>query len=337
MAETMTGGRALARQLAREGVRHVFGLPGDQTMHALDGLYDEPSIEFVTTRHEQGTTYLADGYARGGGRPGVAFVVPGVGVYNAAAGLATAFAASSPVVFVAGQVNRDGIGKGMGLLHEVHDQLDLVRPITTWQRRALHAAEIPETVHEAFVRVQRGRRQPVEIEMPPEAFSEESDITLLDPAQDVREAADGDQISAAAQLLAAASRPVVWAGGGVVLGDATAALTAVAEHLQAPVVTTRQGKGAVDGRHPLAAGTVWVNRRMQPLLDDADVILAVGTHFLGNKLAADKTVVHVDVDPDEIGRHFGNAVAVVGDAAPTLELLLSELRSRCDPAPSRAR
>jgi acetolactate synthase-1/2/3 large subunit len=336
MTETMTGGRAFARQLAREGVRHVFGLPGDQTMHALDGLYDEPSIQFVTTRHEQGTTYLADGYARGGGRPGVAFVVPGVGVYNAGAGLATAFAASSPVVFVAGQVNRDGIGKGLGLLHEVHDQLDLVRPITTWQRRALHAAEIPEAVHEAFVRVQRGRRQPVAIEMPPEAFSEESDITLLDPAPDVREPADGDQISAAAQLLAAASRPLVWAGGGVVLGDATTALTAVAEHLQAPVVTTRQGKGAIDGRHPLAAGSVWVNRRMQPLLDDADVILAVGTHFLGNKLTADKTVVHVDVDPDEIGRHFGDAVAVVGDAAPTLDLLLSELQSRCDPVPSRA-
>src|SRR5215207_9932647 len=119
MTETMTGGRAFARQLAREGVRHVFGLPGDQTMHALDGLYDEPSIQFVTTRHEQGTTYLADGYARASGRPGVAFVVPGVGVYNAGAGLATAFAASSPVLLVAGQVNRHGIGASLGLLHDV--------------------------------------------------------------------------------------------------------------------------------------------------------------------------------------------------------------------------
>src|SRR6476646_5494678 len=172
MTETMTGGRAFARQLAREGVRHVFGLPGDQTMHALDGLYDEPSIQFVTTRHEQGTTYLADGYARGGGRPGVAFVVPGVGSYNAATGLATAFASSSPVVLIAGQVNRAGIGKHLGLLHEIDDQLDLVRPVTEWQRRALEASEIADTVHEAFVHVQRGRRQPVEIEMPPEAFSE---------------------------------------------------------------------------------------------------------------------------------------------------------------------
>ena len=121
------------------------------------------------------------------------------------------------------------------------------------------------------------------------------------------------------------------------LGDASPALTAVAEFLQAPVVTTRQGKGAIDDRHPLSVGSVWVNRRMQPLLDDADVILAVGTHFLGNKLAAEKTVVHVDVDPDEIGRHFADPIPVVGDAAPTLELLLDELRRTRDPAPSRGR
>ena len=335
-AEPMTGGQALARQLVREGVQHVFGLPGDQTMHAIDGLYDEPSIQFVTTRHEQGTTYLADGYARGGGRPGVAFVVPGVGVYNAGAGLATAFAASSPVVLIAGQINRDGIGQGFGLLHEIDDQLDLVRPITSWQRRALTADEIPDTVHEAFVRVQRGRRQPVEIEMPPEAFSETAEVELLDRADDVRVAADPEQIAAAARALASAERPLIWAGGGVVLGNASPALTAVAEHLQAPVVTTRQGKGAIDDRHPLAAGSIWVNRRMQPLLDDADVILAVGTHFLGNKLAAEKTVVHLDVDVTEIGRHFANPIPVVGDAAPSLELLLDALRRQRDPAPSRA-
>ena len=334
-AERMTGGQALARQLAREGVEHIFGLPGDQTMHALDGIYDVPSIRFITTRHEQGTTYLADGYARASGRPGVAFVVPGVGIYNAGAGLATAWASSSPVVFIAGQINRDGIGKGLGLLHEIDDQLDLVRPITSWQRRALTAGEIPETVHEAFARVQRGRRQPVEIEMPPEAFSEEADITLLDRADDVRLAADPADIERAAAVLAGAERPLIWAGGGVVLGNASAQLTAVAEFLQASVVTTRQGKGAIDDRHPLAIGSVWVNRRLQPMLDDADVILAVGTHFLGSKVAADTVVVHVDVDPAEIGRHFDNPIAVIGDAAPTLDLLLAELQKRSDPHADR--
>jgi acetolactate synthase-1/2/3 large subunit len=331
----MTGGQALVAQLAREGVTHVFGLPGDQTMHALDAFYDEPSIRFVTTRHEQGTTYLADGYARAGGRPGVAFVVPGVGVYNAGAGLATAYAASSPVVLMAGQVNRDGIGKHLGLLHEIDDQLDLVRPVTAWQRRALHATEIADTVHEAFVRVQRGRRQPVEIEMPPEAFAEEADVTLCEPAASVRKAADPEAVARAADVLASAERPVIWAGGGVVLGDATSELTELAEFLQAAVVTTRQGKGGFDARHALYGGTVWVNRRLQPLLDDADVVLAVGTHLIGNALPASTPVVHVDVDRAEIGVHRADALPVVGDAAPTLAALLAELRDRRDPAPPR--
>jgi acetolactate synthase-1/2/3 large subunit len=334
--ETMTGGHALARQLAREGVQHVFGLPGDQIMHALDGLYDEPSIQFVTTRHEQGTTFMADGYARASGRPGVAFVVPGVGVYNAGAGLATAWAASSPVLLIAGQINRHGIGRSLGLLHEVHDQLDLVRPVTAWQQRALHAAEIPGAVNEALARLRRGRRRPVEIEMPPEAFSEEAPIELRDAAPDVREAADPDAITRAAAILAGAERPLIWAGGGVVLGDASPQLTAVAEFLQAGVVTTRQGKGAIDDRHPLSIGSVWVNKRMQPVLDDADVILAVGTHFMGAKVAPEKIVVHLDVDPQEIGRHHPGAVAVVGDAAPTLDQLLAELQKLSDPRPSRA-
>src|SRR5690349_12147872 len=332
---TMTGGQALVAQLVREGVSHVFGLPGDQTMHALDAFYDEPSIRFVTTRHEQGTTYLADGYARGGGRPGVAFVVPGVGVYNAGAGLATAYAASSPVVLIAGQVNRDGICRHLGLLHEIDDQLDLVRPVTAWQRRALEASEIADTVHEAFVRVQRGRRQPVEIEMPPEAFSDEADVALCDRAESVREPADPDEIARAAELLTSAERPVIWSGGGVVLGDATAELAELAEFLQAAVVTTRQGKGGFDARNPLYAGTVWVNRRLQPLLDEADVVLAVGTHLIGNALPSGTPVVHVDVDRAEIGIHRADAVAVVGDAAPTLAALLAELRARRDPAASR--
>jgi len=205
----ITGGQALARQLAAEGVTDIFGLPGDQIMHALDGIYDEPRLRWITTRHEQGTTYMADGYARTSGRPGVAFVVPGVGVYNAGAGLATAYASSSPVVLIAGQVNRQGIGKSLGLLHELHDQLDVVRPITAWQRRSLTAGEIPATVHEAITRVRRGRRRPVEIEFPPEAFSESANVDLIPAAADVREPADPEQIASAAAILDGAERPLM--------------------------------------------------------------------------------------------------------------------------------
>jgi acetolactate synthase-1/2/3 large subunit len=331
----MTGGHALAQQLADEGVTDMFGLPGDQTMHALDGIFDEPRLRWITTRHEQGTTYMADGYARVTGRPGVAFVVPGVGVYNAGAGLATAYASSSPVVLIAGQINRHGIGQGLGLLHEIDDQLDLVRPITDWQQRTLDAGGVPATVHEAFARVRRGRRRPVEIEFPPEAFSESADMTFFPAAEEVVEAADPEQVAKAAEILAGAQRPLIWAGGGVVLNDASPQLTAIAEHLQAGVITTRQGKGAIDDRHPLSIGTMWVNQRLRPILDDADVILAVGTHFMASGVSADTQVVHIDIDPAEIGLRHANSYAVVGDAAPTLDALLTELQKLTDPRPDR--
>src|SRR4051794_20003714 len=166
---TRTGGAALAEQLRAEGVDVVFGLPGDQLMAALDALYDVPEIRYIVTRHEQATTYMADTYARTTGRPGVAMVVPGVGVYNAGAGLATAYACSSPVLLLAGQVNRSGIGHDLGLLHDVHDQLDLVRPITKWAERVLDAGEITGAVRTAFRQMATGRPRPVEIEVPPEA------------------------------------------------------------------------------------------------------------------------------------------------------------------------
>src|SRR3954452_7472568 len=171
-AERMTGGRALARQLAREGAEVVFGLPGDQTMHALDGIYDTPSLRFITTRHEQGTTYMADGYARAGGRPGVAMVVPGVGVYNAGSGLATAYACSSPVLLLAGQVNRAAIGRDLGMLHDTHDQLEIVRPVTKWRERVLDADRVPGAVRDAFAQMATARARPTHVEIPPETLAD---------------------------------------------------------------------------------------------------------------------------------------------------------------------
>ena len=120
------------------------------------------------------------------------------------------------------------------------------------------------------------------------------------------------------------------------LGDAPAELTAVVEHLQAPVITTREGKGAIDDRNPLSVGTMWVNKRLAPIIADADVILAVGTQFQATGATKDQVVVHLDVDPTEIGRHFADAVPVVGDAVSTLAVLLTELQARSDPRPSRA-
>lgn len=317
----MTGGDALARQLHAEGTEVIFGLPGDQLMAALDALVDVPQIRYIVTRHEQATTYMADGYARAGGRPGVAMVVPGVGVYNAASGLATAHACSSQVLLVAGQVNRHGIGRDLGLLHDVHDQLDIVRPVTKWAERITEADGIAAGVHEAFVQMQSGRPRPTEIEIPPEAFAETTNAALLSPA--VRQPvlpAEAD-VQKAAELLTGAKTPLIIAGGGVVLGAATGALTRLAEKLQAPVVTSREGKGAIDDRHPLSVGTMWVNRRLRPVLDSADVILAVGSRMQGFGLQPEQQLIHIDADPDQIGRNSPVSVAVPGDAKLALEAL----------------
>lgn len=330
-----TGGRATVAQLAAEGVEVVFGLPGDQTMYLLDAFHGA-DIRWLTTRHEQATTYMADGYARATGRPGVACVVPGVGVYNAMSGLATAWACSSPVLMLAGQVNRAGIGRDLGLLHDVHDQLDVVRPVTKWATRVLEAGELPGAIHEAFVQLRTGRARPVHVEAPPEAFMDETDAAVLPAAPPAPTPVDLDAVAEAARLLASAERPLIVAGGGVVLADADAECTAVAELLQAFVVTTREGKGAVDARNALAVGTMWNNPRMRPVLDAADVVLAVGTRLQGFGFAAGTPVVQIDADADQIGRNQAVTVAVTGDARPALAALRDALDALVGPRPSRA-
>ena len=146
----MSGGEAVAKSLVNEGVEVVFGIPGIQIYGIVAGLRDEPGIRMITTRHEQATTCMADGYARASGKPGVALVVPGVGLYNAAAGLTNAYSRSSPVLLIAGQIPRGAIGKGLGAVHEVENQGDAVASVTKWQRLAMRPREIPDAVFEAF-------------------------------------------------------------------------------------------------------------------------------------------------------------------------------------------
>ena len=159
---TMSGAQALVRQLRSEGVDTVFALPGVQMMAAFDALHEaQDDIRLIQTRHEQATTYMADGYARVTGKPGVAMVVPGPGAYNAGAGLGTAYAASSPVLLIAGQIMSGALGKRQGQLHEVDDQLDVFKPITKWNHRVTRVEEIPEAVHEAMRHLKTGRPRPV--------------------------------------------------------------------------------------------------------------------------------------------------------------------------------
>ena len=332
----MTGGQALAKSLYREGVKIIFGLPGVQLYHAVDALIDEPGIRYITTRHEQATAYMADGYARASGEIGTCLVVPGPGLLNASAAIGTAYSASSPVLVLTGQVPRQHIGAKRGVLHEVNDQTEAIAQVTKATHRVLDPAEVPAAVHEAFRELRTGRPRPVEIEIPPDTLAEEAEIDLLEPGDYRRPLAPQPQVEEAARILAGASNPLIWAGGGVIRGGASEALTRVAENLQAPVMTSQEGKAAISERHYLSVGALKTrNDPLIPWLATHDVILAVGTRFLTAYPAAHQQVVQIDIDDDEVGRNFANTFAVPGDARLTLDALYSSLAAAESARPSR--
>jgi acetolactate synthase-1/2/3 large subunit len=332
----MTGGQALVKSLYREGVRVVFGLPGVQLYHAMDALAQEPGIRFITVRHEQATAYMAEGYARASGEIGTCLVVPGPGLLNASAAVGNAYATSTPTLVISGQIQRESIGAEKGVLHEVNDQMEAIRQVTKATHRVLEAKDVPAAVHEAFKELKTGRPRPVEIEIPPETLADVQDIDLLEPGDYRRLGAPKGQIDEAAKILAGAKNPLIWAGGGVNSSAAQEALLKVAEHLQAPVVVTPEGKGAIDDRHYLSVGAM-KNRsdRLHEHLKAHDVLLAVGTRFATVNTHDQQRVIQIDVDDEEIGRNFANTFGVHGDARESLESLHEVLLATMPAKPSR--
>jgi acetolactate synthase-1/2/3 large subunit len=332
----MTGGEAIVKALAREGVTVAFGLPGVQLYGIVTAFRDEP-IRFITVRHEGSSTYMADGYARAGGEVGVAVAVPGPGLLNASAGLNTAYAASSPVLMIAGQIPRNQIGKKIGVLHELDDQLDAIAGSTKWRRTILEVADAPRIVHEAFGQLRSGRPRPVAIDMPWDTMEEEVDVTLAAAgAHPPRAPAPAVEIDRAAEMLLRAERPAIYAGGGVNLSGAHEALAAVAEILQSGVVETAEGKGALDDASDLSLGAgLFPKSPLRGYLDGADLVLAVGSRCALAGFKADQRVIQIDADPEEIGRNHKTTLGLVGDARATLEDLLERLRAGGKARPSR--
>ena len=327
----MTGAQALIQSLVREGVEVVFGLPGVQIMEAFDALYDQPGIRLVTTRHEQSAAYMADGFARTTGKVGVALVVPGPGALNAAAGIGTAYAASSPVLLISGQMESYNLDQRRGSLHEITDQLDVFKPITKWNARTTKPEEIPYLVHMAMQQVTDGRPRPVEIEVPWDVLPATTDTNLLEREGSPRQPPDPSKVREAAEILARAQRPLIWAGGGCREANIDGELAGLAEALNAPVITTPEGKGAIAENHPLSLGAYYYGHGPGYLaLPQADVILAVGSRMnlapqpawadMGNK-----TVIRIDADPEELRRNTPSQVGIVADARLGVTELLSEL------------
>lgn len=319
----LSGGEALIKSLVREGVEVIFGLPGVQMYGIVAALRDEPSIKFVVTRNETATTYMADGYARTTGKPGVAMVVPGPGIYNAGGGLSTAFSRSSPIVLIAGQIPRSTIGKNLGGLHEVNDQKEITNPVTKWQTQVLRPHEVPENIHEAFRQAQSDRPSPVHFELPPETMVEREEVELLEPAQIVRKVPPSSVIEDAAKEIAAARKPVIYAGGGIARSDAEAELVAFAEAHQIAVLTSAGGKGTMSERHELAlGGSLGPTGQLKDYIEDADLVIGIGTRFSMRNQAADEArLIHVDADPEMIGHVHQNSLGVIGDVKATLPQL----------------
>jgi acetolactate synthase-1/2/3 large subunit len=330
----MSGAQALVGSLARHGVEVVFGLPGVQIMDAFDALFHEPSIRLVLARHEQATTYMADGYARTTGKPGVALVVPGPGALNATAGLGTAYAASSPVLLVSGQIESYNLGQNRGALHEIGEQLDVFKHLTKWCGRSDTVNEIPGMVGNAFREMSSGRPRPVEIEIPWDVLPMTDQIELPEPEGPGRQQPEPTLIKEAAQLLAGASRPLIWAGGGTREAAVSSELLDLAEALNSPVITTPEGKGAIPENSPLSLGSFYYAHGPGHIaLPQADVILAVGSRMMFTPnvpwgIQPHQKVVQIDADPEELGRNIPATVGISADARLGVQALLEELGGR---------
>lgn len=326
----LTGGQALAQQLVREGITDVFGIPGVQLDWAVDGLRQVGNrISYVVPRHEQTAAYMADGYARTTGKIGTCMVVPGPGLLNAMAGLATAYACNSRVLAIVGNIHSSGLGKGWGLLHEVPRQSEILGTVTKWQAQARSPKQIPGLIGEAVRQLHSGRPQPVGVEIAFDVLSATDDVELAQPDanEDGRVRPDARAIEQAAAMLSGAKLPVIYVGGGALAAHASAALAALAEKLQAPVVLSENGRGALSDRHPLAL-TALAGRAV---FAHADVALIVGSRFADTQngspswLGDNLKYIWLNIDPQAWTPPRHADVAIEADAALGLAALAAAL------------
>ena len=323
----MTGGQALAQSLIRHGQEVLFGLPGVQLDWIFEALWQvRDELRVVYTRHEQATSYMADGYARSTGKVGVSLVVPGPGLMNAMAGLSTAYACSSPVLCIAGQIASSQIGKNRGFLHEVPHQQQMVASVSKWAACAYHPEEIPELVQEAYRQLRTGRPRPVVLEVPPDVLQATGDVTLVDPVSVTAPAGDPARLEDAARLLGEAKRPVILAGGGVISSNATEEVQALSKLLEAPVIMTVEGKGTVPFDSPYAQNMI----SGRELFPSADVVLIVGSRYLdpqnaGLRPREGQKIIQIDIDPEEIGRNHDPDVSIQADARLALGTLVERV------------
>jgi acetolactate synthase-1/2/3 large subunit len=331
-----TGAQLLVETLKAHGVDTIFGVPGIHNLAIYDALVDERAIRVVTTRDERGAAHMADGYARATGRPGVCLTVPGPGVTNALTAIAEAYADSSPVLLLASQLPSDTVTVDREDFHQLRDVEAVLRSVTEWGVRPARAEEIGRAVEEAFRRFETGRPRPCYVDLPMDLLSAKVDATVLarqaDRSRCASDALPLADLGRAAEALIAASRPLLLVGGGA--WRATESLRELVERLSIPVVMTSSGKGVVPEDHPLSLGDGWMVHQLgREALERADSILAIGMRF-GPLTTSWWTrqisgrVIHVDIDPTEIGKHTPVSIGIIGDATQVVEALVTQVRER---------
>lgn len=326
-----TCGEVLVHLLERYGVDHVFGIPGVHTVELYRGLA-RSSIRHVTPRHEQGAGFMADGYARTRGKPGVCFIITGPGMTNITTAMGQAYADSIPMLVISSVQSRSQLGGGRGKLHELPNQSALVAGVAAFSHTLMSAAELPSVLARAFAVFQAGRPRPVHIEIPLDVLVENADALLgSTPVSVARAGAAPAAVQQMSQRLAAAKRPLILAGGGAI--DAAAELTHLAEALGAPVALTINAKGLLPAAHPLLIGSTQTLLTTRALVAEADVVLAIGTElaetdydvtFAGG-FDIPGALLRVDIDPDQTVRNYPPQVALVADARIAAQALLTEV------------
>jgi len=322
MTQPITCGEATIRLLEKYGITTVFGIPGVHTLDFCRGL--DQGIRHIQTRNEQGAGFMAEGWARATGEPGVALVISGPGVTNASTALGQAYADSLPLLLISAEAASYTIGKGWGVLHEVTEQKKVTEPLTALSATAHTAEDVPQLLAQAFGIFNSERPRPVHISIPIDVQAEmvEDDWQAVVPAS--KPAAADHQIKAAAALLKSAKLPLIMVGGGAV--EAREDLIRIAESLGAIVIASTAGKGIVPDDHPLSLSASTVRPEVLRFLDQADVVLAVGTELSETDSFVERMditgkLIRVDIDSRKINDFYPAEIGIVADAASSMQKL----------------
>lgn len=332
----MSGAKALIKALEKQGVKEIFGLPGGANLPMYDELF-KSNIRHILVRHEQSAAHMADGFGRVSRKAGVCFATSGPGATNIVTGLATAQADSAPMVAITGQVPLSMIGRDA---FQESDIIGIANPVVKYSYQPTTAEEIPEVVKKGFYIAETGRPGAVLIDIPKDVqqndaeipFPEEVKIRGYHPWSDP----DVVAIEKAITLLLSSTKPVILAGGGVIISSAFAELQSIAELLMIPVVSTFKGKGAFPENHPLSLGPIGMHGHAEAnkIMSEADCVLAIGTRFSDRSVGRfdeferNLKIIHLDVDPAEIGKNQSASVAVVGDVKASLRIFLRLLAQK---------